>query len=340
MMRNILLLLALCAIPAAGMAAAGKEVKDAALATSETLTTSGVLKVHVHRRSAWTKVPMKGVDADGMRMNLAPADSLPFRDLVLTVTQMLEAPAAGGVDRVTIELKRGETTETRTVDEGAAFNWKGYHIAIVAIYMKKGELGHGSTVVEVATVKSLPEEVAKSKKANGAADRLRVKHDIDKLTLHHTATPHAAGEDIKEKLRNMQAWAEKDRNWYDPCYHFFVDMDGSIYEARDYRYMGDTNTRYDPRGHFLINCYGNYSSTEPNKEQIEAIANLMAWAAGEFHVEPLKIYGHCDLAETSCPGTHLYRYIKDGTLKKMVQEKLSHGKPELIWIEDEPKPHK
>ena len=335
MVRNILLLLMFCAMAAASTANAAKDGKDTAPATSD------VLKLEIHRHSAWSKIPIKGVDADGMRMNMAPGDSLPFRDMSLTVTEMLAAHANDQRDSVTITLRQGGTTETRTLNEGAAFNWKGYHVAIVAIYTKPGELGHGSTVVEVATVESLPKEVAQSDKANGPEFRIRVKHNIDKLTLHHSATSHSLETDLKEKLRSMQVWGEKDRNWFDVPYHFFIDLDGSIYEARDFHYMGDTNTRYDPRGHFLINCYGNYSKMEPNKLQLEAIAKLMAWAAAEYHIEPLKIYGHSDLAGTSCPGENLYKYIKDGTFQRMVEGILAKGKPELIWIdENEAKPHK
>lgn len=327
MMRNVLLLLTLCALPAACMANAGDD------AMAEIQATTGVLKIEIHKHSTWSEIAPKGVDADGMRMNLAPEDSLDFRDLTLTVTQMTAAQSENDRDKVTITLKQGGTTETRTLDEGAAFNWNGYHVSIVAIYAKRGDLGSGSTVVEVATVASLPKEVAQSDKANGPEYRLRVKHKIDKLTLHHSATSHLAGDDLTTKVRNMQIWGEKDRNWFDVPYHFFVDLDGSVLEARDYHYMGDTNTRYDPRGHFLINCFGNYGRAEPNKQQLESIAKLMAWAAAEYKIDPLKIYGHRDLAQTSCPGDNLYKYIADGSLKKMVEAILAKGKPEVVWLD-------
>ncbi|MGI8908190.1 MAG: peptidoglycan recognition protein family protein [Candidatus Sumerlaeaceae bacterium] len=306
--------------------------KGAASATSE------VLKLEIHRHSSWSEIPPKGVDAEGMRMNLAPGDSLQFRDMSLSVTQMMAAETSGAREQVNITLKQGGTTETRTLGEGAAFNWKGYHVSIVAIYAKKGDLGFGLTVIEVATVQSLPKEVAQSDKANGPEYRLRVKHHIDKLTLHHSATTHLAGDDLTTKLRNMQIWGEKDRNWFDVPYHFFIDIDGGIFEARNFHYMGDTNTRYDPRGHFLINCFGNYSKVEPNKKQLESIAKLMAWAAAEFRINPLKIYGHRDLAQTSCPGDNLYKVVEDGTLKKMVEAILANGKPELVWLEEKRAP--
>lgn len=327
MMRNAFLSLALFAASALCRANAGDDALAAIKATTE------VLRIEIHRHSSWSEIPPKGVDCDGLRMNLAPKDSLQFRDICVAVTTTTAAQKPGDHDTVTIDLGgQGKTTETRTLDEGAAFNWNGYHVSIVAIYAKKGELGYGSTVVEVATVESLPKEVAQSDKANGPAFRLRVKHNIDKLTLHHSATTHVAGDDLTTKLRSMQIWSESDRNWFDVPYHFFIDLDGSVFEARDYHYAGDTNTRYDTRGHFLINCFGNYSVAEPNEYQLRSIAGMMAWAAAEYKIDPLKIYGHRDLADSSCPGEHLYRYIQDGTLKRMVEAILANGKPELVWV--------
>ncbi len=331
-MRTISLLLTLCAllagsILAGSQATAGEDEKSTTQAQGE-----GV-KIQIHKHSTWSEIPPKGVDADGMRMNLAPEDSLEFHDLTLTCVAMTPAETEGETETVTITLKQGDTTTTKTLDEGDAFNWNGYHVAVVAIYAKKGDLGFGSTVFEVATVESLPKEIAQSDKANGPEYRLRVKHKIDKLTLHHSATPLTTEDDLGKKMRNMQIWGENDRNWFDVPYHFIIDIDGSILEARDYHYMGDTNTRYDPRGHFLINCYGNYNKAEPNEKQLKSIAELMAWAAAEFHIDPIKIYGHRDLADTSCPGDNLYKYIQDGTLKEMVEEVLAKGNPELEWLD-------
>lgn len=290
--------------------------------------------IEIYKHSVWSDIEPKGVDCDGLRMNLAPEDSLEFKDLKVTVTAMSSAEENGtDADQVYITLEAGGESDTRTVDEGVAFTWNGYYVAIVAIYAKKGDLGYGSTVFEVATAASLPPDVATSETANGPEHRLRVKHEIDKLTLHHSATPHTAEDDLGKKLKNMQVWGENDRQWWDVPYHFIIDIDGSILEARDYHYMGDTNTRYDPRGHFLINCYGNYMEAEPNERQLESIAKLMAWAAMEFDIEPIEIYGHRDLAQTSCPGDNLQKYIEDGTFKSKIEAIMAEGKPQLVWLD-------
>ncbi len=296
--------------------------------------------IRMVKHSGWSELAPKGVNGDGIRRNLAVGDSAEFQDLTFSVTEMTPADldesgsaVAGSVDRVTVSLAMGEESDTRTLDEGDAYNWQGYHISIVAIYAKKGDLGFGSTVFEVATVASLPEEVAQSESAGGAEFRLRVPHGIDKLTLHHSATPLTPEDDLGQKLANMQVWGENDRNWWDVPYHYILDLDGTVYEGRDHRFVGDTNTRYDPAGHFLINCYGNYSDQEPNEAQLETIANLMAWAAMEYSIEPVTIYGHRDLAGTSCPGDNLYEYVENGTLKEMVEAVMAVGQPEIVWVE-------
>jgi len=292
--------------------------------------------VDIYRHSAWGTVAPGGVEANGIRRNLAVGDSVTFDKITIAVTETVGAPDDGTtgtvtLDRSTLSLHTEAMSDTRTVDEGGAFNWGGYHIAVVAIYAKKGDLGFGSTVIEVATIDSLPKEVAESDKAGGAESRLRVRHKIDKLTLHHSATPLLFEDDLGLKLRNMQSWGARDRNWWDIPYHFIIALDGSVLEARDYNFVGDTNTRYDPTGHFLINCYGNYNDAEPNEKQLATIANLMAWAAVEFKIDPLKIYGHCDLAQTSCPGKNLHKYITDGSLQRMVEEAKAKGQPTLKW---------
>jgi hypothetical protein len=225
---------------------------------------------------------------------------------------------------VRLRLFRGEVHEERTVDEGAAFNWHGYHLAVVAVY-GPGELGAGLVALEVATVSSLPGQVAASEVAGGAALRLRIPHRITHVTLHHTGSPEPLrpDEDPRQKLRGLQSWGASDRNWWDVPYHYLIDLEGRIYEGRDWRYMGETNTSYDPGGHFLISVIGNYERQDATPAQLEAIADLMAWALARFDLPVDRIGGHYDYADTTCPGLNLRKYLEDGTLRRMVQARLA-----------------
>jgi hypothetical protein len=296
----------------------------------------------------WESQPPLGYPADAMRRNEPPGGTLDFHDISITVvgTQTdsiaaatmtgggsagavapsVDSSSAAPVDRVRLKLRSGDAEEERLVREGEAFNWNGYHVAIVAIYAK-GELGNGLVALEVGTLATVPPSVASSLVAGGADMRLRVPQKITSITLHHegSAEPLRPGDDPVKQLRALQAWGERDRNWWDVPYHYLIDLDGNIYEGRDWHYMGETNTTYDPSGHFLISIIGNYNLQEPTQKQLDAIADLMAWAVKEFDVPVDSIKGHYQYAETGCPGKNLRKYLEDGTFRRMVEARLGGG---------------
>jgi hypothetical protein len=274
--------------------------------------------------SEWDATPPVGYAADATRRNKAAGDSLSFHDLTVNVlSTAVDSSGAKPVDVVRLNLRYRDQREERTVREGAAFNWNGFHIAIVAVY-GPGELGGGLSAIEIGTIASLPPEVAASEVAGGANLRLKIPHKITHITLHHTgdAQPLRPTDDPAAKLRGLQSWGAAERNWWDVPYHYLMDLDGHVYEGRDWHYMGETNTAYDPGGHFLISIIGNYDKQEPTQAQLNAIADLMAWAFSEFNLPLDRLGGHYNYAQTGCPGKNLKKYLEDGTFKRMIQARL------------------
>jgi hypothetical protein len=281
-------------------------------------------KPRITPHSEWQTSPPLGYAAEATRRNKRAGDSVAFRGFTITVLETsVDSTTAKPTDVVRLRLVLGAQQEERVAREGAAFNWNGFHVAVVAVY-GPGELGAGLVALEVATVASLPPHVAQSETAGGANMRLRIAHNITHVTLHHTgdATPLLPGEDPVRRLRGLQSWGASDRNWWDVPYHFLLGNDGSIFEGRDYHFMGETNTAYDPGGHFLISAIGNYDKQEPTPATIGAIADMMAWAFKEFEVPLDRMGGHYNYATTGCPGQHLKKLLEDGTLKRMVAERL------------------
>lgn len=285
---------------------------------------SGVAQPRIIPHAAWQLTPPVGHAADATRQNKRVGDSLAFRDLTIAVrSTAIDARGAKPIDLVQLRLTQGGVSEERLVSEGAAFNWRGYHVAIVAIY-GPGELGAGLVALEVATLTSVPPEVASSLVAGGAALRLRIPHRISHVTLHHTgdSRPLGPGDDPVARLRGLQSWGAAERNWWDVPYHYLLDLEGDVHEGRDWHFMGETNTTYDPSGHFLISMIGNYDQQEPTPAQLAAIADMMAYALKTFNLPIERIGGHYHYAETGCPGKYLRRYLEDGTLRRMVAERL------------------
>ncbi len=290
--------------------------------------TSSVPQPPIIPHEQWQEQPPLGHAADATRRNIGAGGTLGFHDFKIDVlSTAVDSSGSAPVDVARVRLMLDTASEERTVSEGSAFNWRGFHVAVVAIYGPR-ELGAGLVALEIASVASLPAHIANATTAGGADMRLRIPHRITHVTLHHTgdAQPLRPGDDPVRRLRGLQSWGARDRNWWDLPYHFLMDLEGKIYEGRDYHYMGETNTTYNPGGHFLISIIGNYERQEPTQAQVGAIADLMAWAFEEFDLPLDRLGGHYNYASTTCPGKHLRKYLEDGTLRRMIEERLQQAR--------------
>lgn len=285
-------------------------------------------------RSEWGKKKPGGVEANGIRRNILQRDTLRFHNLTIVYegivksapfpADLLKIPETAPEDQpeeketIILRLYKNGVAERMKIEKGDAFNWYGYHIGVI-----QSDFQSGMIQLEVATVSSLPVARAAFMNVGEAGDRIRVPHRIRNITLHHTGSnePITKDMDSKQILRNLYNWGAEDRNWWDVPYHYLIDPDGNIYEGRDERFAGDTNTTYDPRGHLLISVMGNYSLQEPTKEQIEAISNLMVYGLEKYGLTLEKLGTHSHHADTSCPGTKLQQIFDDGTLLELVRKK-------------------
>lgn len=143
-------------------------------------------------------------------------------------------------------------------------------------------------------------------------------HRINRITIHHTATRHAPDRATDDKLRGLQRFSQTEsalgdgrikKPWADVPYHFYVAVDGIVAEARPWRFIGDSNTPYDPTGHLLIVLEGNFEEEEVTPAQQRSLERLVAVMARRFSVAPENVAAHKDFADTLCPGEHLYALL-------------------------------
>ncbi len=154
-------------------------------------------------------------------------------------------------------------------------------------------------------------------------------HTIARMTVHHTAAFLDTNRKAPARARAHQRFHMDDRGWVDLAYHFLVDANGNVYEGRPVTAVGDTGTNYDPTGHFLVCAEGDFNSQAIPAAQISAVADVLAWGAGHFGVDPSTIRGHRDWAATSCPGDNFYPSISNGTLEQAVRDRIAAGTPAL-----------
>lgn len=152
-----------------------------------------------------------------------------------------------------------------------------------------------------------------------------VPHTLTQMTIHHTGSALGDNRNAPARLRQHQQLHQNDRGWIDIAYHVGVDRNGNIYELRDPGLVGDTATEYDPTGHFLVLCEGNFDEEAVTPEQLHGAAMAFAWAASTFPISPSIVYGHRDFAATACPGANLYAHVASGELDRRVNELLAAG---------------
>ncbi|MGE5363936.1 MAG: peptidoglycan recognition family protein [Bacteroidota bacterium] len=150
-----------------------------------------------------------------------------------------------------------------------------------------------------------------------------VSHVPVRITIHHEGEYFNPDSNAAKFILKTQIWGMgKDRNWADIPYHFMIDGKGNIYEGRNPYTAGETNTTYDPKGHLLVTCIGNFEEQEMTPVQLEALTDMLAFCCKKYHIDPDTIKGHKDFAETLCPGKNLYKYLQDGFIIATVKEKL------------------
>ncbi|MEO8398994.1 MAG: peptidoglycan recognition family protein [Ignavibacteriaceae bacterium] len=147
----------------------------------------------------------------------------------------------------------------------------------------------------------------------------------ERITIHHEGTIFKADQNAAEHIKNVQTWGMgKDRNWTDIPYHFLIDPNGKIYEGRNVFTTGETNTEYDPTGHLLISCLGNFEVQEISEAQLNALINLIAYCCKKYQISPETIASHKGYSKiTDCPGKNLYKYLQNNYIKDQVKKRLN-----------------
>lgn len=144
------------------------------------------------------------------------------------------------------------------------------------------------------------------------------RHVPNRLTIHHTGTAQNPRRTVEAKLAGLQAFSQRDDSlasgqkkpaWADVPYHYYVAVDGAVAEGREWRYVGDTNTEYNPAGHLLVVVEGNFERDTLTTAQRRTLDALIPALTRHFRIADSTLGGHRDFANTLCPGRNLYTEI-------------------------------
>lgn len=145
-------------------------------------------------------------------------------------------------------------------------------------------------------------------------------HEPKVVLLHHAGELWKTGADPAERLRALQSWGKRDKDWADVPYHFIIAPDGRIFEGRSMQYRPDTNTDFDTTGYINVELLGNFEEQRVSRPQLDAAVALTAWLADELDSPTDQIQTHKGVApgQTSCPGKDFLRYIDGGHFARWV----------------------
>ena len=158
-----------------------------------------------------------------------------------------------------------------------------------------------------------------------------IRNRVVRLTIHHSAVVLKDNRQAPQHFRDEQAYHQS-LGWPDIAYHILIDRHGNVYKGRPFWARGNTRTDYDPTGHLLFMCEGNFEAERIPDAQVTALVEALAWASEHFGVSPRRIKGHRDYAATACPGKYLYALIRSGEIRRRVKWRLRHGGVRLVRL--------
>jgi hypothetical protein len=147
-------------------------------------------------------------------------------------------------------------------------------------------------------------------------NRLRPLGKPVKITVHHSAGESGAEDggapvDTAAVIRSIQRYHVTGRGWADIGYHFVIDHEGRIWEARPLAYQGAHAGNAElNRQNIGVVVLGNFELRPPNPAEEGALVWLLGTLCKEYRIPPGNIFGHADLKPTLCPGKHLRAVVE------------------------------
>jgi hypothetical protein len=146
-----------------------------------------------------------------------------------------------------------------------------------------------------------------------APAKMRPSGGFNRLTVHHWGVDVAGMSTEKDALvRRMDGLlcSHLSRNYGDIGYHFILDPAGRVWEGRPMEFEGAHVS--GENGHNVgVMLLGNFQAEKPTEAQLLALGKVTGWLTAAYSIEPARLFGHCDLASSECPGRLLYPFVRN-----------------------------
>lgn len=134
-----------------------------------------------------------------------------------------------------------------------------------------------------------------------------------------------------DSLRRMQLirTGHLNNGWADIGYHFAIDPNGRIWQARPLELQGAHVKDSNP-GNVGIVVFGNYEKIRPTQASLDSVNKMVAYAMQRFNVPLSEVRTHQELRSTACPGRFLQEQMnitraRGGRLAQIVSSQSFHS---------------
>lgn len=131
------------------------------------------------------------------------------------------------------------------------------------------------------------------------------------VTVHHSVTdtlaPNASvNEEIKEMLK-LEEIGRK-RFGFSISYNVAIFPSGRAYQGVPFNKRGQHTGGMNSKVRSIV-FVGNYETHEPTQAQLLTARNIVAEGRGKWWTTDAYVKGHRDVAQTACPGKHVYKHL-------------------------------
>lgn len=181
-------------------------------------------------------------------------------------------------------------------------------------------------LAQLDTLKSAPQQASGlgkiiSRKSWGARPGQRSNMNASgnrytRITVHHSAdtiSPHLDGSlgSSSDAVRRLQKYHMTNEGYGDLGYHFMIDPKGRLFQGRELTWQGAHAGDFEKnKANIGICLLGNFDMDRPTRAALRTLEKTLKSLRSKYRISNRSVYGHLDLKNTRCPGTHLMPWIK------------------------------
>lgn len=126
---------------------------------------------------------------------------------------------------------------------------------------------------------------------------------VNRITIHHSAMDNSNLQSQSDVARHIESirGAHIRNGWADIGYHFIVDPQGRVWEARTSAKQG-AHVKDQNEHNLGMMLLGNFEHQRPTPQALDSLQSLIAMQMRTHRVPIQRVYTHREIGKSACPG--------------------------------------